>query len=235
VRASAAFKASAIEGDWVMNWFRRALFGENKASSRSILIEAEGIARKRSDVPSEERARELDRVEDDSHGDPDSPMSLERSLHIATQWRVAKALLALRDQVNQMAPNRSKASDGTIGDERHCGGAGASDHCPNVQDGNVGVVTAMDITHDVQHGCDAGALAESIRASQDPRVKYIIWNRQIANSSPIQGQPAWAWRAYTGSNPHNKHVHISVKATKQGPGGYDTTSAWNIAVVGAIA
>jgi hypothetical protein len=100
-------------------------------------------------------------------------------------------------------------------------------------DGNTGVVTAMDITHDAQHGCDAGILAESIRAHKDPRVKYIIWNRQIANSAPIQGHAAWAWRPYTRPNPHTKHIHISVHATKLGPGGYDTTTDWTVAVAAA--
>ena len=58
------------------------------------------------------------------------------------------------------------------------------------------------------------------------RVKYIIWNRQIANASPIGSAEAWELRPYTGSNPHNKHIHISVKPIKDGPSGYDTESSW---------
>ena len=83
----------------------------------------------------------------------------------------------------------------------------------------------MDITHDPQRNCDAGALAEAIRGSRDARVKYIIWNRRIANSSPMDGQPPWAWRPYGGSNPHNHHVHISVKSEKAL---YNSTAAWTI-------
>jgi len=30
-------------------------------------------------------------------------------------WRVAESLKKLRDQINQIAPNRSRASDGTMG------------------------------------------------------------------------------------------------------------------------
>jgi hypothetical protein len=56
-------------------------------------------------------------------------------------------------------------------------------------------------------------------------VKYIIWNRRIASSSPINGAAAWDWRPYTGANPHDKHVHISVKPEKAA---FDLTSTWAI-------
>ena len=141
----------------------------------------------------------------------------------AAQWRVAKSLLVLRDQVNRKAPNRKKASDGTIGDAAHQ--TRNSDHNPWVRDGSIGVVTAMDVTHDPADGCDAGELAESIRGSRDARVKYLIWNRHILNSLPIGGSPPWTWRPYGGSNPHDHHVHISVKPDKAD---YDSTVAWNI-------
>ncbi|CAH0355645.1 MAG: DNA/RNA non-specific endonuclease [Sphingobium sp.] len=138
-------------------------------------------------------------------------------------WRVAKALLTLKNQVNARAPRRSKASDGTIGDAAHA--SRSSDHNPWISDGRQGVVTAMDITHDPNGGCDANALAEAIRASKDKRVKYIIWNRCIASSAPKDGQPAWAWRPYSGRNPHNHHVHISVGTEKAD---YDSTAPWAI-------
>lgn len=104
---------------------------------------------------------------------------------VARPWRAAKSLQVLRNQVNERAPDRSKASDGFIGDAAHA--SRASDHNPWVLDGNMGVVTAFDITHDPARGCDANELAEAIRGSRDPRVKYIIWNRRIANSKPIGG------------------------------------------------
>jgi endonuclease G, mitochondrial len=129
----------------------------------------------------------------------------------------------LRDQVNRFAPNRNKANDGTIGDAAHQ--SRTSDHNPWVTDGAVGVVTAVDITHDPANGCDAGALAAAIRASGDGRVKYLIWNRQIANSSPIGKAKAWTWRPYGGANPHDHHVHISVKPERSV---YDSTLTWTI-------
>ncbi|HEY2961088.1 MAG TPA: hypothetical protein VGJ37_01645 [Pyrinomonadaceae bacterium] len=134
-------------------------------------------------------------------------------------WRVAKSLLHLREQINQLAPNRSKASDGTIGDAAHA--SRNSDHNPWVKDGSIGVVTAMDITNDVAHGCDAQALVNALVSSRDPRIKYIIWNRKIVNS---RIHP-WVWRDYTGVNPHNKHFHLSVRPEKTA---YDSTDSWQI-------
>ncbi|MGY6595139.1 hypothetical protein [Klebsiella pneumoniae] len=79
-------------------------------------------------------------------------------------WRVAKSLLILRDQINQYAPHRNTDSDGTIGDEHHA--HTNSDHNPQVIDGNIGVVTAIDITHDPQHKCDAQAIVPGIISAQ---------------------------------------------------------------------
>jgi hypothetical protein len=117
-----------------------------------------------------------------------------------TSWRVAKSLLILRDQVNAMAPSRDKSIDGTIGDASHQ--ATISDHNPDEE----GVVRALDITDDPAHGVDAGQIAEALRQSRDPRIKYVISNRCIV-SSTIQ---PWVWRPYHGSSPHTEHVHISV-------------------------
>jgi hypothetical protein len=141
----------------------------------------------------------------------------------AANVRIAKALDILRSQINTLAPERSKRSDGWIGDAAHQ--AGTSDHNPWVREGGVGIVTALDITHDPGHGCDCGALVEALRASQDARIKYIIWNRRIANSAPIHGKPAWEWRPYGGSNPHDHHFHLSVKSTKDN---YDADRPWSL-------
>ena len=134
-------------------------------------------------------------------------------------WRVAKSLLRLREQINELAPNRSKASDGTIGDAAHA--SRKSDHNPWVKDGSIGVVTAMDITNDIANGADAQALVDALVSSQDPRIKYIIWNRKIVNS---RIQP-WVWRNYGGTNPHTKHFHISVRPEKAA---YDSTASWQV-------
>lgn len=160
---------------------------------------------------------------EDLHGDPDDPSPAPSAAEAAavSTWRVAKSLLTLRAQVNALAPGRSKASDGTIGDRPHQ--SRASDHNPWVRDGSSGVVTAMDVTNDPNRGCSAETIAEAIRAAKDSRVKYIIWNRRIANSSAVGGAAAWGWRAYNGANGHTHHIHISVKPEKPS---YDSETAW---------
>lgn len=175
----------------------------------------ESLVRDANDIPEEERLKEGG---DDPHGE-----GVLGDFESVRPWRVAKSLEVLRHQINNMAPNRSKASDGSIGDSAHA--SRNSDHNPWIVEAGVGVVTARDITHDAAHGCDANILAEKIRQSRDPRVKYIIWNRRIAASSPIGGQPAWAWRAYTGKNGHTHHIHISVKSDDAS---YDSEKPWDI-------
>jgi beta-lactamase superfamily II metal-dependent hydrolase len=160
---------------------------------------------------------------DDVESEPGSSSSLNIDANCDVDWRPAKSILKLRSQVNVRAPHRNKASDGTIGDKAHC--QRNSDHNPWVRDGSIGVVTAIDITNDPAGGCDANTIAEAIRASRDPRVKYIIWNRRIANSSAMGNSQPWQWRPYHGTNPHTKHVHISVKPDKSS---YDSTVDWAI-------
>lgn len=130
-------------------------------------------------------------------------------------WRVAKSLLALRDQVNARFPGRSKSDDGTIGDAAHA--ARSSDHNPDSE----GVVRAMDLTHDPASGFDSYKFADYLREHWDSRVKYIISNRRIA----AKGVANASWRPYTGSNPHDRHVHISVVADDSLA---DSTGPWDI-------
>lgn len=132
-----------------------------------------------------------------------------------SNWRLAKSLAVLRDQVNASSPGRSKSEDGTIGDERHA--ASKSDHNPN----EAGVVCAIDFTHDPNGGFDSYRFAEILRQNRDPRIQYVISNGRIWNTDV---QP-YVWRQYDGTNKHDKHVHISVK---QNPLLYDNESAWNI-------
>ncbi|MEI5680510.1 MULTISPECIES: peptidoglycan-binding domain-containing protein [unclassified Mesorhizobium] len=136
-------------------------------------------------------------------------------------WRLAKSLETLRAQINALSPNRSKISDGTIGDAAHA--SRSSDHNPWVKDGKTGIVTGMDLTHDPAHGIDSEALADALLASRDSRIKYVISNKKIASGS--DGPSPWKWRLYTGKNPHNHHVHLSVKPDKAS---YDSTKPWAI-------
>lgn len=121
-------------------------------------------------------------------------------------WRLAKSLEQLRQQVNDSAPGRSTISDGSIGDTAHSNRT--SDHNPWC---GPGVVTAIDITDDPSAGADMKGLTESLRLSQDPRIKYVIFSGRMFSSYPTSSTPAWTWRPYTGINAHAHHAHISVQ------------------------
>lgn len=121
-------------------------------------------------------------------------------------WRMAKSLDVLLSQLNASRPDRSKASDGGIGDPAHA--ARASDHNPWY---GPGIVTARDFTHDPDHGVDIAALAEELRTCRDGRIKYVICNRRIMAGAG--GPSPWTWRPYSGTNPHTKHLHLSVVAS----------------------
>ena len=110
---------------------------------------------------------------------------------------IAPAASSLLSQATALWPNRNRASDGTLGDPAHA--ARASDHNPDSR----GIVHAADLTHDPANGCDNNVNAEQVK--NDPRVKYVIWNRRIWNPSISR-----TWRPYTGSNPHDHHMHVSV-------------------------
>jgi hypothetical protein len=119
---------------------------------------------------------------------------------------LCKAGQQLREQFDDTFPDRDRTSDGWIGDTRHS--ARPSDHNP---DAKTGVVRAIDVDRDVSGSAKPDLMpdiANQIRlyakADQSKRCAYIIFEGRIA--SPRMG---WRWRKYKGSNPHNKHCHIS--------------------------
>ena len=116
--------------------------------------------------------------------------------------RLCAAGIQLREQIDDLYIERSRKSDGWIGDTRHS--TTKSDRNP---DGN-GIVRAIDITSDLgNHPEEAYALVEKIRKCAkkgDKRISYIIYEGKIM--SPILG---WKRRKYKGVNPHKSHFHIS--------------------------
>jgi putative peptidoglycan binding protein len=140
-------------------------------------------------------------------------------------WRVAKSLDILLREINALSPNRDKSSDGSIGDEHHA--SRSSDHNPWVHDTDgTGIVTARDFTNDPKHGIVSDVIAHNLINSRDERIKYIISNGKIASGSGQQ-QPAWVWRKYTGTNPHDHHCHVSVKQDKAH---YDDDAPWQLGI-----
>lgn len=135
-------------------------------------------------------------------------------------WRPAKSLDVLLREINTLAPNRSKASDGTIGDDAHQ--ATASDHNPNDAD----VVCGRDFTHDPANGADMHQISRAIVKRRPRALKYVIWNRQIWSVA----RASEGWRPYGGANPHTKHMHVSAGIGPDGhsTGPYDDLSPWGV-------
>lgn len=124
---------------------------------------------------------------------------------------VAPALNQLLAQLNERAPGRSRASDGALGDQAHA--ARASFHNPDA----AGIVRARDFTHDPTGGLDCQWLADTLTAKRDPRILELIWNRRYWT-------PARGWVPYVGTNPHDKHLHVTVV----GAPAYNSTAPWDL-------
>lgn len=149
---------------------------------------------------------------------------LERAWHPASgQFRLAHSLLQGMSELNSLFPHRAQgAQEGTVGDTTHRAEGSGSDHNPN----SAGVVRAWDI--DVTgHDFDANILANYLAGLMQRNFKmfgsrgYVIYNRRITSWSP------WAaWTYYNGSDPHDRHIHLSVGSL---PAEYDFTGTWNLA------
>jgi hypothetical protein len=136
-------------------------------------------------------------------------------------WRVARSLDVFLAQLNAARPQRSKASDGSIGDANHQNRN--SDHNPWY---GPGIVTARDFTHDPASGVDIADVTAELAATRDPRIKYVIANDRIIDSRP--GNNPWTWMAYHGPNPHRLHFHLSVVATPA----CDDQRPWDVSMFG---
>ena len=124
-------------------------------------------------------------------------------------WRLAESLKVLREELDAAFPDRSKVSDGSIGDAAHS--ARKSDHNPN----RAGVVCAIDVTTQGQDEVGDALLKVLIG---DSRVKYVIWKGRIMSSTISP----WKWRKYSEANLHYRHMHISVG------GNYDSRAPWGV-------
>lgn len=110
--------------------------------------------------------------------------------------RLAPSLVNLFDEINILWPHRDHRTDGWIGDAAHQ--ATQSDHNPDSR----GIVHAIDIDKD---GIDPTMVVSAIIDDALP-TSYVVWNRQIWSRSR-----RWVPRAYTGSNPHTDHIHVSIQ------------------------
>ena len=106
--------------------------------------------------------------------------------------KATPAAIAVLRQATAISPSRKKASDGLLPSKAHLAQNPNSDH-------NTGY--AVDLTHDPKNNIDCADIFKQLQ--NDPRVKYLIFNHRIW--TPSKGVDI-----YTGSNPHTKHIHISI-------------------------
>lgn len=136
-----------------------------------------------------------------------------------SSWFVAPALKTLFAEINSVWPNRDKSTDGTIGDAAHS--SRDSEHNPNddpkdsVPDG---AVTAADIDKD---GINVKKLLNKLIG--DDRVWYVIHDGTIWSRTH-----GWIARRYTGTNPHEGHIHVSLVQSKAA---VNSTKAWGLKTV----
>jgi len=116
------------------------------------------------------------------------------------------AALAVLRQATALVPKRSKVSDGLLPSKAHIKANPNSDH-------NTGL--AVDLTHDSKAGIDCAEIFEKLK--EDNRVSYLIFNKKIWSRDKAKSGN----RPYTGSNPHTKHLHISIN-----PDLANDTSPW---------
>ena len=120
--------------------------------------------------------------------------------------KATPAAIAVLRQATAICPSRMKASDGLLPSAAHIHQNPNSDH-------NTGY--AVDLTHDKLGGIDCDDIFQKLKA--DSRVKYLIFKGKIwSKDRADEGD-----REYSGSNKHNKHLHISIEE-KCG----DDTSPW---------
>jgi len=116
------------------------------------------------------------------------------------------ALTAWRNAVMARFPDKDASSDGARADAAH---GSNSQH----QADSDGTVDAYDMDVNLLRGTPASGTADERRLieamkldfEQDPHGRPRLWihQREIAN----EGIGPWSERHYTGSNPHDKHVH----------------------------
>ena len=116
------------------------------------------------------------------------------------------AAIAVLRQATALFPKRKKLSDGLLPSAAHLKASPNSDH-------NTGL--AVDLTHDPKNGVDCAVIFEKLK--EDERVAYLIFNKKIWSRKLAKSGN----RPYAGSNPHIKHLHISIN-----PDSANDTSPW---------
>lgn len=129
---------------------------------------------------------------------------MSRFRYSGSGWRTAAPITALGLEIEAEWPARHPA-DGTVASSGHAKYP-QSDHgiAPNdrVRAIDIGVTSNQGVT-----------LSELLRESRDDRIRYVIHDRRIffgPKYENLRGRIPYTWFAYSGSNPHTGHVHVST-------------------------
>lgn len=136
---------------------------------------------------------------------------------MSNDWRLAKSLEGLRDEIKAKYPG---TIIWTIGDERHRDDW--SDHNPNVC---CDVVCAADIKDNA--GLELGEFVGFLIENPHPNLRYVIYRDKIYHRDN-----GFDPEDYNGA--YHGHVHVSVGNGPDGRGNrdYDSTAGWGIANLG---
>lgn len=148
---------------------------------------------------------------------------------------LAPTLVVLRGEIDQVHPGRDKTTDGWVSSPQHRKQNPNSDHDPD----ETGRVDAIDVDENPSRGSSAEDVGEGlwefILRERPAQALIAIYEKLIVRSYDKPGIPAWTPAPYKGPNPHEGHIHISVrdewaKSTK--PWGY--ASRQEVAPVNAV-
>lgn len=130
-------------------------------------------------------------------------------------WVLVPCLRQLFAEFDRIAPARSKASDGSVGDTAHQ--EEVSDHNPDetgrvpIHDADkINEVHAIDVTAKLNEpGLEMEKVVQFLlarcRSGAEKRLRYIIYNRRIWSASS-----GWTQKIYTRASPHTEHAHFSA-------------------------
>jgi hypothetical protein len=136
-------------------------------------------------------------------------------------WVLTKGLNTVRAEFNDAFQQRSKASDGSVGDLAHQ--TGSSGHNPDktgkaeYRDGDAyDEVRAIDVTANLVPGSSIDwmelvvqFLVKKARSGGYIPFRYMIYKGRIWSRTD-----GWKTRTYTGVNKHDKHAHFSGDYTQ---------------------
>ena len=134
------------------------------------------------------------------------------TLHRGPGWELAAVLIQCEREADELAPNRSKASDGSIGDQSHANRKSKHNSKPFVH--------ALDLTHDPAGGFDAVVVADRIAqrcaAGLETRISGIGSYNWSTNSERWFAcrDGVWSWidQDLHGAS-HRTHMHLECNAS----------------------